>query len=666
MHSFRSRIVIAVVAAVMVGLVVGACSPSPSPSPSPATAPPASLSPTAAPMTGELPPDPGENPVSPPPAAGPTGSQIAVGAVHGCVITAQSRVECWGGRGDTPGLVSGIGAIAMGINHACALTNGGGVACWGSAYGIDSDLPMEVSGLSSGIVALAAGGEHTCLVTATGGVKCWGDGELGQLGHGLRQGSPIPVDVAGLAHGVTAVATGPNHTCALTSAGGATCWGNNHHGQLGDGTTDDTVVPIDVPSLSSGIEAIAVGGEHTCALTGAGAVKCWGNGEYGQLGTGSTKSAKVPMDVPGLTGVAAITAGDAHTCALLSTGSVKCWGYDFFGQIGDRSLANSSVPLDVPGLASRVTAVTAGGHTTCALADGGDVACWGNNMYHQLGNGTSCASSSVPVAVPHEPGAAPANEPVPVPTGTITHSKGAKDVLLRFDMTPDVGTGNMAGQIFQPGPEFTLYGDGRIIFRNDRPLATTDGNPYVRGRPFRVSRLSEKQVQSLLRFALGKGKLANACERYREEGAEDSTSASFTIRAGGFDKRVIVTGSPGPFEALADHLRDINQAGDLDTTLWKPDRYWGSLLPADALIKDGVLPAPSFIYDWPWARIAPARFSGLRELRPGRRMLSPKEATLDVGFLNDVNVVERAYLRGPDGETIYALSLWPVSPDEKS
>jgi alpha-tubulin suppressor-like RCC1 family protein len=351
----------------------------------------------------------------------PTIIAIASGGDHSCALTSGGGLKCWGenifgqlGNGTTnesltpvgvSGLAVGVRAVAAGGTHTCALTSSGGVKCWGynvvsePETGAHSSTPVDVKGLASGVNAISAGGNHNCVVTSGGEVKCWGYNDRGQLGSGTTAYSDVPIDVSGLTSGVRAVAAGGSHTCALMNGGGVKCWGDNEAGQLGNGSMTRSSVPVEVSGLTSGVAAIAAGGSHTCALTSGGWVKCWGENDLGELGSGTTTESGTLVDVAGLaSGVIAIVSSQAHTCALTSGGAIKCWGLNFAGGLGNGSTTDSSTPVDVEGLASRVTAIAAGRGHTCALTSGGQVKCWGYNVAGQLGNGTT-TDSLVPIGV---------------------------------------------------------------------------------------------------------------------------------------------------------------------------------------------------------------------------------------------------------------------------
>lgn len=221
----------------------------------------------------------------------------------------------------------------------------------------------------------------TCAIDAADGLWCWGRNHRGQLGDGTTVDSSTPVAVVGLGSGVAAVAPGGDVTCALTAAGGAKCWGFNNHGQLGNGSTTDSSTPIDVFGLTSGVAAVAAGSSSACALTTGGGVKCWGYNVRGTLGDGTNTDSSIPVDVVGLaSGVVSIVHGGGHVCALTSGGGVKCWGANFSGELGNGLNADSNVPVDVVGLASGVASLkTYPGvaDTTCVLTTTGGVKCWG-------------------------------------------------------------------------------------------------------------------------------------------------------------------------------------------------------------------------------------------------------------------------------------------------
>jgi alpha-tubulin suppressor-like RCC1 family protein len=353
------------------------------------------------------------------------GNPIAVGAYHTCALTAAGGVKCWGDNShgqlgdnstterhtpvDVSGLSGGVLAIDAGLYHTCALTVAGGVKCWGdNAHGklgdnstTESHTPVDVLGLSSGVVAIAVGYEHACALTAAGGIKCWGQNEHGALGDDSFTDRHVPVDVSGLTSGVAAIASRGNFTCAVTTAGGVKCWGYNHYGNLGNGSSGgDIASPVDVSGLTTGVAGISTGYYHACALTTAGGVKCWGYNGFGQLGDDFNESeSHVPVDVDGLgSGIAAITTGGAHTCALTAAGGVKCWGLNSIGEIGDNTIDNRHTPVDVSGLGSGVAAIAANVSGSCALTALGAMTCWGANSNGQIGDNT-ITPRHVPTAV---------------------------------------------------------------------------------------------------------------------------------------------------------------------------------------------------------------------------------------------------------------------------
>jgi alpha-tubulin suppressor-like RCC1 family protein len=228
-------------------------------------------------------------------------------------------------------------------------------------------------------IAVSVGDSHSCAIMNGGAVKCWGSNTYGQAGDTMTGVQLRPVGVVGLTSGVAAIAAGGNHTCALTVAGGVKCWGFNNIGQLGDGSTTDRRAPVDVPGLTSGVAAITAGGASTCALTMAGGVKCWGANYSGELGDGSFSPRWLPVDVVGLTsGVAKIATGGSHTCAIMTSGGAKCWGQNTNGELGDGTSGNyRTTPVDVTGLTAGVVAIAPGFVHTCALMTSGGVKCWG-------------------------------------------------------------------------------------------------------------------------------------------------------------------------------------------------------------------------------------------------------------------------------------------------
>jgi alpha-tubulin suppressor-like RCC1 family protein len=292
-----------------------------------------------------------------------------------------SNLNLVAGR-DTPNLV----IATVGADGTIRLYNDSG----------STALIADVSGWfpADSAGAVEGGRDHSCALADDGAVECWGYNGLGQLGNGTTTDSTVPVAVSGIT-GAVAVTTGDYHSCALLETGTVSCWGYNEGGQVGNGTMTAATTPSPVSGLT-GATSVSAGSYHTCATLIGGIVSCWGYNGFGQLGNGTTTDASTPVAVSGLTGVSAISSGGYHTCAIVAT-TVKCWGANDSGQLGDGTTTASPAPVVVTGLTA-AGAIAGGGFHTCALLTTGTASCWGANVSGQLGNG-STTGSSTPVAV---------------------------------------------------------------------------------------------------------------------------------------------------------------------------------------------------------------------------------------------------------------------------
>jgi alpha-tubulin suppressor-like RCC1 family protein len=391
----------------------------------PATAVPPAVETFPADMPGATlsPTDAGSpTPTATPPAV--RAVDVTAGKSHSCALLSTGRVKCWGTNtyrqlgnesmvnSNFPVEVEGLAdavALTAGWAHTCALTAAGGVKCWGynkngelgNGQTVDSGSPVDVAGLSAGVIAIDGGDDHTCAVTDQGAVKCWGFNHYGQLGDGSTTSRGVPVPIQGpMGAGVREVAAGWGHTCIVTEEKNVQCWGNNEYGQLGYGPIEDyRFTRMDVAGLDLIAERISADGGQSCVLTIYGGIRCWGNNRYGQLGDGSTEVRSTPVTVTGLAqGMRSVAAGWNHTCAITVNGGLLCWGWNYFGQLGDGTKASRATPAGVYGLAEGVMALSLGWAHTCAVTDLGSVMCWGANESGQLGDGTSL-DSQAPVMV---------------------------------------------------------------------------------------------------------------------------------------------------------------------------------------------------------------------------------------------------------------------------
>jgi alpha-tubulin suppressor-like RCC1 family protein len=311
---------------------------------------------------------------------------IAAGGSHTCALLSDQTVVCWGANGSGQ-LGNGTTTTAM--------------------------TPVAASGMVSAY-DIGTGTLHTCARTDDGShfASCWGDNAYGEMGNGASgpaqlQPGQVVVDAVPnplqLVVGVTGWRFG---SCALQQGGQVTCWGTDLYGEFGIGQGPQTRLYADAEIYSlTGATHLASGGVvagTTCALLADGTSACWGIGTSGQLGNGATGSSNVPVTVTGLATATGIALGADHACAVLSGGTVDCWGKGIYGQIGNGAAANTSLILPVTGI-STATVVGSGpaANHTCAMLQDGTVWCWGYGHQGQLGDGHSGAGwiQSTPVQV---------------------------------------------------------------------------------------------------------------------------------------------------------------------------------------------------------------------------------------------------------------------------
>lgn len=337
-----------------------------------------------------------------------------LGDVPSCVGTSVFQVP------DEVSALAGARDLALGLRHGCLLDADGRAACWGD--GLEGQLGVAPAALSErrfgrpigasprtvpdlpALAQIVSGWVHTCGRTADGDVLCWGDDARGQLGRGQgagaepdRSGSDVAgvTAVAGLTN-IADLAAGGLHSCALDGDGAVHCWGDGSFGQLGTGTPDDASTPVAVAGLGAKARRITTGAYHSCAVLDGGGVSCWGDARFGQVGDGTRERRPAPVSVEGLRGPADdVAAGATFTCALLSDGSVQCWGSNEFGELGlGRGDTSGNEPDSVPrasgtvALPSPALGIAAAGVHACAVLADESVHCWGGNESGQLGDGS--------------------------------------------------------------------------------------------------------------------------------------------------------------------------------------------------------------------------------------------------------------------------------------
>jgi alpha-tubulin suppressor-like RCC1 family protein len=306
--------------------------------------------------------------------------QVDSGEEHSCAILADGSLKCWGSGGS--------GRLGDGSTTSRSRPN---------AVQLDSDTQIK---------QVSAGGSHTCAVTTEARVLCWGEEDTEQLGlgetFGQDQKAPAEVMLSWNQNAVM-VKAGYRHTCMLDDSGSIWCWGYNHNGELGQGSTNPTrsakPLHVDLPlgRFATSID-IPDSGSHSCALLDDGTVWCWGRNNYGNFGLGSTSQSDetrpVQVHLPSQKKAVMVAVSYKNGCALMTDNTLWCWGENGNGAVGDGTWSDTGTPVEVNvGFYTPIVSMSIGDYngaaSVCTHHEDGTLNCWGENSQGQVGDGNN-------------------------------------------------------------------------------------------------------------------------------------------------------------------------------------------------------------------------------------------------------------------------------------
>lgn len=339
---------------------------------------------------------------------------------------------------------------------------------WSDLDPCPADRPVCYGdGKCSAIQSVSAGGRHSCiLLAADGSIRCWGRNEHGELGNGTTIDSVKPVDVIGITGALDVKAGGSDDrgfTCAIMADRRMACWGNNTYYQLGNGEVEARKIPDLEIDLGGPVKQIALGAQHGCALLDGGTINCWGSYQLDLWAT-PTEIATIPTAIE-------LDAGARHTCALTEDGRVYCWGSNLQGQCGQPLLTQASLksPTEVPGIVG-ATKIATGYYHTCALV-AGHTYCWGSNECGQLGRGNYCGEHcNTDITKPTEACGDP------TPAAIIEENQGNHHLLDLGAYHSCIGTGSGSSKIVRcwgRGDYGQVGSNGKFVYDIGRPFLPT-------------------------------------------------------------------------------------------------------------------------------------------------------------------------------------------------
>jgi alpha-tubulin suppressor-like RCC1 family protein len=361
-------------------------------------------------------------------------AQVGIGIHHSCAVKTGGTLWCWG-RGFEGQIGDGLGAetdspsqeatlstdwkqVNADHYHSCAVKTNGTAWCWGGDGSsgklgdgpelLQKNAPVQEATGATDWTQIDAGFTHSCALTTNGTYSCWGDDTYGQLGNGSSTGAQLsPTQELTSATDWAQVSVSPGHSCAIKTNGTAWCWGSDYNGALGNGPTltDNQFSPTQEATLATSWAQISVknelgGTRHSCAVRTDGTLWCWGTDGNGQLGNGATTGDQdTPVqEVTAATDWAQVSKTFAHTCAVKTDGTLWCWGADTNGQLGNgATTGNQDTPVQEVTAATDWAQVSTGPYYSCAVKTDGTLWCWGIDTNNQLGNGAPTGDQDTPV-----------------------------------------------------------------------------------------------------------------------------------------------------------------------------------------------------------------------------------------------------------------------------
>lgn len=371
-------------------------------------------------------------------------------------------------------------AVSAGFFHTVALKSDHTLWAWGDntkgqlgdgSAAFSQPAPVRV-GTDSNWASVAAGDFHTLALKTDGTLWAWGENSSGQVGDAsvVPNNQPVPVKI-GTDSDWLAIAAGGSHSVALKSNRTLWGWGANNSGQLGNGTNISAVAPVQIvlpaPFTNDAWIAVAAGQSHTVGLKANGTLHAWGNNTFGQLGNGTTLDSDIPVQEAGLaTNWIAVAAADTHSLGIQVDGTLWAWGGNLTGQLGTGTNLDADAPVKV-GTDTDWSDASAGSAHTVALKANGDIWSWGENAFGQLGDGTNIARNTpVPIVQARFLAKGDLDQ-----NGTVDIADALRALRIAVGIIPPTADDLVTGDVAPPGGVIDIA-DALLILRKSVGLSS--------------------------------------------------------------------------------------------------------------------------------------------------------------------------------------------------